>query len=246
MSLSARQGTKQGTTSNRQPERPAAARLGIGGPVGSGKTALIEGIVPLLMAQGTEVAIVTNDLLTTEDADRLKRKGFLPPERVIGVETGSCPHTAIREDPTMNQLAVQDFELLFPQLDLILIESGGDNLASTFSYELVDAYIFVIDVGAGDDIPRKNGPGFVQSDLAVVNKVDLAPYVGADLDLMRSQSEQYRQGKPVIYTNCKSGMGLDDVVAFIQKTLLFSSPSQHTLQPASQKASQPLSTEAVA
>ncbi len=204
----------------------SAARLGIGGPVGSGKTALIEGIVPLLMAQGIEVAIVTNDLLTTEDADRLKRKGFLPPERVIGVETGSCPHTAIREDPTMNQLAVQDLELLFPQLDLILIESGGDNLASTFSYDLVDAYVFVIDVGAGDDIPRKNGPGFVQSDLAVVNKVDLAPYVGADLALMRSQSAQYRQGKPVIYTNCKTGEGLREVVNFVQKTLLFSQKSE--------------------
>ena len=200
----------------------SAARLGIGGPVGSGKTALIEGIVPLLMAQGVEVAVVTNDLLTTEDADRLKGKGFLSAERIIGVETGSCPHTAIREDPTMNQLAVQDLEQQFPQLDLIIIESGGDNLASTFSYELVDAYIFVIDVAAGDDIPRKNGPGFVQSDLAVVNKVDLAPYVGADLELMRLQSRQYRQGNPVVYSNCKTGEGLDEVVAFIQKTLLFS------------------------
>ena len=199
----------------------SAARLGIGGPVGSGKTALIEGIVPLLMGRGVELAVVTNDLLTTEDADRLKRKGFLPPERVIGVETGSCPHTAIREDPTMNQLAVQDLELLFPQLDLVLIESGGDNLASTFSYELVDAYMFVIDVGAGDDIPRKNGPGFVQSDLAVVNKVDIAPYVGADLDLMRSQAAEYRNGKPVVYTNCKTGEGLDKVVEFIQTQLLF-------------------------
>ncbi len=202
----------------------SAARLGIGGPVGSGKTALIEGIVPILMEQGVEVAVVTNDLLTTEDADRLKRKGFLSADRIVGVETGSCPHTAIREDPTMNQLAVQDLELLFPQLDLILIESGGDNLASTFSYELVDAYMFVIDVGAGDDIPRKNGPGFVQSELAVVNKVDLAPYVGADLELMRLQSEQYRQEKPVMYTNCKTGEGLEEVVAFIQKTLLFSGP----------------------
>ncbi|MEL6489075.1 MAG: urease accessory protein UreG [Cyanobacteria bacterium J06634_6] len=200
----------------------SAARLGIGGPVGSGKTALIEGIVPLLMAQGVEVAVVTNDLLTTEDADRLKGKGFLSAERIIGVETGSCPHTAIREDPTMNQLAVQDLEQQFPQVDLIIIESGGDNLASTFSYELVDAYIFVIDVAAGDDIPRKNGPGFVQSDLAVVNKVDLAPYVGADLELMRLQSRQYRQGNPVVYSNCKTGEGLDEVVAFIQKTLLFS------------------------
>lgn len=199
----------------------SAARLGIGGPVGSGKTALIEGLVPRLMSQGVEVAVVTNDLLTTEDADRLKRKGFLPSERIIGVETGSCPHTAIREDPTMNQLAVQDLELLFPQLDLVLIESGGDNLASTFSYELVDAYIFVIDVGAGDDIPRKNGPGFVQSDLAVVNKVDIAPYVGADLDLMRVQSAQHRDGKPVVYTNCKTGEGLDEVVRFIREQLLF-------------------------
>ena len=199
----------------------SAARLGIGGPVGSGKTALIEGIVPLLMAQNVEVAVVTNDLLTTEDADRLKRKGFLPAERVVGVETGSCPHTAIREDPTMNQLAVQDLELLFPQLDLVLIESGGDNLASTFSYELVDAYMFVIDVGAGDDIPRKNGPGFVHSDLAVVNKIDIAPYVGADLALMRVQAAEYRQGKPVVYTNCKTGEGLEDVVAFIRERLLF-------------------------
>ena len=122
----------------------------------------------------------------------------------------------------MNQLAVQDLEQQFPQLDLIIIESGGDNLASTFSYELVDAYIFVIDVAAGDDIPRKNGPGFVQSDLAVVNKVDLAPYVGADLELMRLQSEQYRHDKPVVYSNCKTGEGLDQVVAFIQQTLLFS------------------------
>jgi len=200
----------------------SAARLGIGGPVGSGKTALIEGIVPLLMAQGVEVAVVTNDLLTTEDADRLRRKGFLQGDRIVGVETGSCPHTAIREDPTMNQLAIQDLELLFPQLDLVLIESGGDNLASTFSYELVDAYIFVIDVGAGDDIPRKNGPGFVQSDLAIVNKIDIAPYVGADLALMREQAAQYREGKPVIYTNCKTGEGLGDVVGFIREQLLFS------------------------
>ena len=213
----------------------SAARLGIGGPVGSGKTALIEGLVPLLMVQGVEVAVVTNDLLTTEDADRLKRKGFLPSERVIGVETGSCPHTAIREDPTMNQLAVQDLERQFPQLDLILIESGGDNLASTFSYELVDAYIFVIDVGAGDDIPRKNGPGFVQSDLAVVNKVDLAPYVGADLELMQLQSAQYRQGKPVVYTNCKTAAGLSEVVAFIQKTLLFSQPTAESEKVANAK-----------
>ena len=197
------------------------ARLGIGGPVGSGKTALLECLVPMFTQQGIEVAVVTNDLLTTEDADRLKGKGFLSPERIVGVETGSCPHTAIREDPTMNLLAVKDLELLFPQLDLILIESGGDNLASTFSYDLVDAYIFVIDVAAGDDIPRKNGPGFVQADLVVINKIDLAPYVGADLDLIRQQAPEYRHGKAIAYTNCKTGEGLAAVRDFILKTVLF-------------------------
>ena len=200
----------------------SVARLGIGGPVGSGKTALLEGIVPRLMTREIEVAIVTNDLLTTEDADRLKSQGFLPSERIIGVETGSCPHTAIREDPTMNLIAVKDLEMLFPQLDIIFIESGGDSLASTFSYDLVDAYIFVIDVGAGDDIPRKKGPGFAQADLVVINKIDLAPYVGADLELIRKQAPLYRAGKPLIYTNCKTGEGLDAVVDFILKTVLFS------------------------
>ena len=204
---------------------PTAARLGIGGPVGSGKTALLESIVPLLKKQGIEVAIVTNDLLTTEDADRLKSGGILPSDRIIGVETGSCPHTAIREDPTMNLLAVQDLEILYPNLDLILIESGGDNLASTFSYDLVDAYIFVIDVGAGDDIPRKNGPGFVQADLVVINKIDIAPYVRADLNLIRQQAPLHRRGKPIAYTNCKTGTGLDEVVDFIEETVLFRSPS---------------------
>ena len=201
--------------------KKSAARLGIGGPVGSGKTALLECLVPLLIKEGLEVAIVTNDLLTTEDADRLKNKKTLPPERIIGVETGSCPHTAIREDPSMNLLAIQDLEILYPQLDLIAIESGGDNLASTFSYDLVDAYIFVIDVGAGDDIPRKNGPGFVQSDLAIINKIDIAPYVGANLELIRQEAPIYRQGKPIAYTNCKTGEGLDVVVNFILEKLLF-------------------------
>ncbi len=201
--------------------KTSAARLGIGGPVGSGKTALIECLIPKLVSKGVEVAVVTNDLLTTEDADRLKNRGILPPDRIVGVETGSCPHTAIREDPTMNLLAVQDLELLYPQLDLILIESGGDNLASTFSYDLVDAYIFVIDVGAGDDIPRKNGPGFVQADLVVINKIDLAPYVGANLELIRQEAAQYRQGKPLAYTNCKTGEGLTEVIDFIFHQVLF-------------------------
>ena len=197
------------------------ARLGIGGPVGSGKTALLECLIPMLTQQGIEVAVITNDLLTTEDADRLKNKGFLSPERIMGVETGSCPHTAIREDPTMNLLAVKDLELLYPQLDLIFIESGGDNLASTFSYDLVDSYIFVIDVGAGDDIPRKNGPGFIQADLVVINKIDLAPYVGANLDLIRQQAPQHRKGKPIAYTNCKTKEGLEQVKSFILETVLF-------------------------
>ena len=197
------------------------ARLGIGGPVGSGKTALLECLVPMLIQQGVEIAVVTNDLLTTEDADRLKSKGFLAPEKIIGVETGSCPHTAIREDPTMNLLAVQDLELLYPELDLIFIESGGDNLASTFSYDLVDAYIFVIDVAAGDDIPRKKGPGFLQADLVIINKIDLAPYVGADLDLIRQQAPKERAGKAIAYTNCKTGAGLDQVKDFIGEKVLF-------------------------
>jgi urease accessory protein len=205
-----------------------AARMGIGGPVGSGKTALLECIVPLLKQQGIEVAVITNDLLTKEDAERLKSSGILPSDRIIGVETGSCPHTAIREDPTMNLLAVQDLEILHPHLDLILIESGGDNLASTFSYDLVDAYIFVIDVGAGDDIPRKNGPGFVQADLVVINKIDLAPYVGADLDLIRRQAPEHRQGKAIAYTNCKTGEGLSEVVDFIQRQVLFNHAASST------------------
>ncbi|MBW4691757.1 MAG: urease accessory protein UreG [Lyngbya sp. HA4199-MV5] len=199
----------------------SVARLGVGGPVGSGKTALLERLVPLLMQQGIEVAVVTNDLLTQEDADRLKRKGFLPSDRIIGVETGSCPHTAIREDPTMNLLAIRNLERSFPELDLVFVESGGDNLASTFSYDLIDAYIFVLDVGAGDDIPRKNGPGFMQADLVVINKIDLAPYVEADLDLIHREATERRQGKPIAYTNCKTGEGLDQVMQFIFDKLLF-------------------------
>ncbi|NEQ52554.1 MAG: urease accessory protein UreG [Leptolyngbya sp. SIO3F4] len=202
-----------------------AARVGIGGPVGSGKTALLECLVPHLMARGIEVAVVTNDLLTQEDAERIKRKGFLPTERIIGVETGSCPHTAIREDPTMNLLAVQDLEQQFPGLDIVFIESGGDNLASTFSYDLVDSYLFVIDVGAGDDIPRKNGPGFMQADLAIINKIDIAPYVGANLDVIRKDASERRGQKAIAYTNCKTGDGLNEVVKFIEETVLFHSVS---------------------
>lgn len=202
------------------------ARVGIGGPVGSGKTALLECLVPLLTQQGIEVAVVTNDLLTQEDADRLKRRGFLPAERIVGVETGSCPHTAIREDPSMNLLAIQDLEIAYPQLNLVFVESGGDNLASTFSYDLVDAYIFVIDVGAGDDIPRKNGLGFMQADLVVINKIDIAPYVGADLALIRQEAAQRRKHKPITYTNCKTGEGLDRVMQFVLDVLFQTSPTE--------------------
>ena len=203
--------------------KKSVARLGVGGPVGSGKTALLERLLPLLMQQGIEVAVVTNDLLTQEDADRLKRQGVLPASRIVGVETGSCPHTAIREDPTMNLLAIRNLERAFPELDLVFVESGGDNLVSTFSYDLIDAYIFVLDVGAGDDIPRKNGPGFMQADLVVINKIDIAPYVGADLNIIDRDATERRKGKPIAYTNCKTGEGLDRVMQFIFDKLLFQS-----------------------
>jgi urease accessory protein len=203
--------------------KKSVARLGVGGPVGSGKTALLERLLPLLMQQGIEVAVVTNDLLTQEDADRLKRQGVLPANRIVGVETGSCPHTAIREDPTMNLLAIRNLERAFPELDLVFVESGGDNLASTFSYDLIDAYIFVLDVGAGDDIPRKNGPGFMQADLVVINKIDIAPYVGADLNIIDREAKERRKGKPIAYSNCKTGEGLDRVMQFIFDKLLFQS-----------------------
>ena len=174
-------------------------RVGIGGPVGSGKTALIEQVVPHLIQSGCRVLVITNDIVTVEDARHVKRtlKGILAEERIMGVETGACPHTAIREDPSMNLAAVEDMELRFPDSDLILLESGGDNLTLTFSPLLVDYFVYVIDVAAGDKIPRKNGPGISQSDLLVINKVDLAPYVGADLRVMARELESDAQGAPV-------------------------------------------------
>ena len=196
-------------------------RLGIGGPVGSGKTALIERLAPRLQDSGKRVAVVTNDILTEEDARRLRSRGFLAPERIVGVETGACPHTVIREDPTMNLEAVHQLEVRFPDLDLILLESGGDNLASTYSPELADAFIFVIDVAGGDDIPRKQGPGVTRSDLLVINKVDLAPYVGASLEVMAKDARRVRGQRPVVFTNCKTGQGIGEVEAWIQRELLF-------------------------
>jgi len=201
--------------------RPSAARVGIGGPVGSGKTALIEALIPALERRGQDIVVVTNDLVTREDAERLRRSGLIAPERVAAVETGACPHTAIREDPTMNMLAVERLLAAFPQATVALIESGGDNLASTFSLSLVDYWLFVIDTAEGDDIPRKKGPGIVRADLLVINKVDLAPYVGADVTAMEREALAVRQGRPVIKTNCKTGEGIEELILQLEKDVLF-------------------------
>ncbi|CAN7601954.1 MULTISPECIES: urease accessory protein UreG [Aminobacter] len=201
--------------------RVGAARIGIGGPVGSGKTALIERLIPAFAARGVSLAIVTNDLVTAEDAERIRRSGLIDPARVAAVEAGACPHTVIREDPTLNIAAADDLEALFPDVELILIESGGDNLASTFSLDLVDWWMFVIDVAGGDDIPRKNGPGVLKCDLLVVNKIDLAPYVGVDLAAMAAQSATARAGRPMALTNCRSNDGIDAIADRIVSDVLF-------------------------
>lgn len=198
-----------------------AARVGIGGPVGSGKTALIERLIPAFAARGVSFAIVTNDLVTAEDAERIRRSGLIDPARVAAVEAGACPHTVIREDPTLNIAAADDLEMLFPDVELILIESGGDNLASTFSLDLVDWWMFVIDVAGGDDIPRKKGPGVLKCDLLVVNKKDLAPYVGVDLDRMTAEATTVRSGKPIVLSNCRTGDGIDEIADRIVRELLF-------------------------
>lgn len=198
-------------------------RIGIGGPVGSGKTALIEALVPRLVADGTQIIVVTNDVVTIEDALHVKRtlEGILDPDRILGVETGACPHTAVREDPTMNLAALEEMETRFPDTDLVFLESGGDNLTLTFSPMLADYYIYVIDVAGGDKIPRKRGPSITQSDLLVINKIDLAPYVGASLAVMEADSLRYRGEKPFLFTNCKTGEGIGDVVALIRREVLF-------------------------
>ncbi|HVY05969.1 MAG TPA: urease accessory protein UreG [Burkholderiales bacterium] len=200
---------------------PGAARVGIGGPVGSGKTRLLEQLIPRFIARGTNLAVITNDLATKEDAERVRRSGLIDPARVLAVETGACPHTAIREDPTMNIQAADELDEKYGNLDLILIESGGDNLASTFSLDLVDWWIFVIDVAGGDDIPRKRGLGVMQCDLLVVNKTDLAPYVNVDLPRMLREADQVRGGRPVLQTNCAKGEGVDAVVDAIAQQVLF-------------------------
>lgn len=191
-------------------------QLGIGGPVGSGKTALIESLCRR-MRDAYSCAVVTNDIYTREDAEFLTRKQALPAERIMGVETGGCPHTAIREDASMNLTAVAQMQARFSDLDLVIIESGGDNLSATFSPELADVTIYVIDVSAGDKIPRKGGPGITRSDLLVINKIDLAPLVGADLDVMRRDAATMRGERPFVFTNLKTGQGLDQVINFIER-----------------------------
>ena len=193
-------------------------RLGVAGPVGSGKTALVEALCRQL-SERLELAVVTNDIYTQEDAQFLTRAGVLQPERIRGVETGGCPHTAIREDCSINRAAVGDLEAQFPGLDLVLVESGGDNLAASFSPELVDLCIYVIDVAAGDKIPRKGGPGITRSDLLVINKIDLAPLVGADLSVMEHDTQRMRGDRPWCFTNLKNGVGLEEVVAFVLQQL---------------------------
>ena len=190
------------------------ARVGIGGPVGSGKTALTDALCKRLRDRH-DIAVVTNDIYTREDADFLVRSGALAPERIAGVETGGCPHTAIREDASINLAAVADMTARFPALDLVLIESGGDNLAATFSPELADVTIYVIDVSAGDKIPRKGGPGITRSDLLVVNKVDLAPLVGADLSVMDRDSRAMRGDRPFVFSNLKAGDGVEEIADFL-------------------------------
>jgi urease accessory protein len=200
--------------------RAGPARVGIGGPVGSGKTALLEMLIPRFQSRGVDLAVVTNDLVTREDAERVRRSGLIDPERVLAVETGACPHTVIREDPTLNIQAAELLEMRYPGLELVLIESGGDNLASTFSLDLVDYWLFVIDVAGGDDIPRKRGPGVVKCDVLVINKFDLAPYVGVDLDRMMAEARDVRSGRPVMLTNCRTGEGVDAIVEHLSREVL--------------------------
>jgi urease accessory protein len=202
---------------------PGTTRIGVGGPVGSGKTALIEAMTPRLLAIGLQVLIITNDIVTTEDAKHVQRAlaGVLAEDRIRGVETGACPHTAVREDPSMNVAAVEEMEDRFPDSDVILIESGGDNLTLTFSPALVDYFVYVIDVAAGDKIPRKDGPGISRSDLLVINKIDLAPHVNANLQVMEADSRLMRGDKPFILTNCITGEGIPAVIDTIRHDVLF-------------------------
>lgn len=196
-----------------------ALRIGIGGPVGSGKTALTEALVPILIAAGRTPGVITNDIYTQEDAQHVRRElaGLLDPERVVGVETGACPHTAVRDDPTMNLAAGSEMLQRFPEIDTLLYESGGDNLTLTFSPALADVFVFVLDTAEGEKMPRKRGPGITDSDILVINKIDIAQYVRTDLDVMESDAHRVRHGKPVVLTNSLTGEGLDELHQQIMK-----------------------------
>jgi urease accessory protein len=200
------------------PDQPL--RVGVAGPVGSGKTALVDALCKYLRER-YEIAVVTNDIYTKEDAQFLTRSGALAPDRIVGVETGGCPHTAIREDASINMTAVEELAARFPHLDLVIVESGGDNLAATFSPELADITIYVIDVAAGDKIPRKGGPGITKSDLLVINKIDLASHVGASLEVMDRDARRMRGDRPYLFTNLKLGQGVPEIAAFIVSEGLF-------------------------
>lgn len=201
--------------------RQSVARIGIGGPVGSGKTSLMERLTAELVGRGISLCLITNDLVTTEDADRIRRSGLIDPQRVRAVEAGACPHTVIREDPTANVEAAEELESEFPDTEVILLESGGDNLASTFSSDLVDYWLFVIDVAGGGDIPRKRGPGVLLCDALVVNKTDLAPHVGVDVELMLRQAAELRGDRPVLATNCRQNEGVAEVADLLLREVLF-------------------------
>ena len=209
-------------------------RLGIGGPVGSGKSMLIERVVPVLASKGYSISIISNDVISKEDADRMRKnlatdRGLLPENLVIGIATGGCPHTAIREDPSINISVIEEIEEEHPELDLIIIESGGDNIMTTFSPSLADYFIYIIDVAGGDKYPRKGGLGIESCDLLVINKIDLASHVGADLNVMKQDAERIREDKPYVFVNCKNNTGIDNVSEHIIRDLLFDSPPKVTL-----------------
>jgi len=209
-------------------------RLGIGGPVGSGKSMLIERVVPVLASRGYSISIISNDVISKEDADRMRKnlateRGLLPENLVIGIATGGCPHTAIREDPSINISVIEEIEEEHPELDLIIIESGGDNIMTTFSPSLADYFIYIIDVAGGDKYPRKGGLGIESCDLLVINKIDLASHVGADLNVMKQDAERIRKDKPYVFVNCKNNTGIDNVSEHIIRDLLFDSPPKVTL-----------------